>query len=115
MEYGRLVLSRNDGEGILIGNDMYRFFCARRIYFTCWQNKVHSMPYGVEIEQKTSAGETIYIALASMREKRNQIKVAIIAPRHIDIFREELVEDECDDISQADDRCRVEGCACLEY
>jgi sRNA-binding carbon storage regulator CsrA len=106
MEYGRLVLSRNDGEGILIDGDMYRFFCSRRIYFTCWQNKVHSMPYGIDVEQKTSAGETIYIALASMRDKRNQIKVAIIAPRHINILREELAElEECD----------VEGCAeCLE-
>jgi sRNA-binding carbon storage regulator CsrA len=106
MEYGRLVLSRNDGEGILIGNDMYRFFSARRIYFTCWQNKVHAMPYGSEIEQKTSDGETIYISLAAMQSKRNQIKVAIIAPRHINILREELAELE---------GCDVEGCAeCLE-
>jgi sRNA-binding carbon storage regulator CsrA len=106
MEYGRLVLSRNDGEGILIGRDMYRFFCSRRIYFTCWQNKVHSMPYNSEVEQKTSNGETIYIALAARQSKRSQIKVAIIAPRHINILREELAE-----LEERD----VEGCAeCLE-
>jgi sRNA-binding carbon storage regulator CsrA len=94
MDYGRLVLSRNNGEGVLIGGDMYRFFCARGMYFTCWQNKVHYMPYGVDVEQKTSTGERIYITLAALREKRNQIKIAIIAPRHINILREELTDEE---------------------
>jgi sRNA-binding carbon storage regulator CsrA len=107
MEYGRLVLSRNDGEGILIDCDMYRFFCNRyRTYFTCWQNSRHSLPFSNAIETTTSRGEKIFLQLAQRRDKRSQIKVAIIAPRHINILREELAElEECD----------AEGCGeCLE-
>lgn len=100
MEYGRLVLSRNDGEGILIDGDMYRFFCARKIFFTDWQNQRHSMPMGVDVEQKTSAGNTIYITLTLKKDSRAQIRVAITAPRSIVIMREELVEESVECLEQ---------------
>jgi len=99
MDYGRLVLSRNDGEGILIGGDMYRFFCnSYRTYFTCWQNIRRSLPHSNAIETTTSGGEKVFLQLAQRRDKRSQIKVAITAPRHINILREELAE-----------QCNVDG------